>query len=47
MKRIKKKSKKKDIKKIPLAIFALGLVGIGFFPFRALKKVLHKKKKLA
>lgn len=43
-----KRSKKKDIrKKIPLAIFALGILAIGLFPFKALKKHLHKKKALA
>lgn len=48
MKRSKKKATKKTRKifnKLPIAILAGGLIGIGMFPFHAIKKKLGKKSK--
>jgi len=49
MKKIKKKAKKvkktKLFNKLPIAILAGGLIGIGMFPFHAIKKKLGKKSK--
>lgn len=45
MKKIRKKSKKNGITKLPIAILAFGLIGVGLFPFKAVKKIFGKKKK--
>lgn len=47
MKRNKKKAerKKKIFNKLPIAILAGGLIGIGLFPFHAIKKHFSKKKR--
>lgn len=46
MKRQKDKKKKKGIlKKLPIAILAGGLIGIGLFPFHKIKSKLTKKTK--
>ena len=48
MKRSKKKATKKTrqiFNKLPIAILAGGLIGIGMFPFHAIKKKLGKKSK--
>lgn len=48
MKKIKKKAKKvkkaKLFNKLPIAILAGGLIGIGLFPFHAIKKKFGKKR---
>lgn len=42
----RKKSKiKKRFKVLPITILAAGLIGIGLFPFKALKKKFGKKSK--
>lgn len=45
MKKIRKKSKKNRISLLPITILSLGLIGIGFFPFKTVKKIFGKKKK--
>lgn len=43
MKKIKKKEKKNLLSKAPVAILGIGLLAIGFAPFKAIKRKLNKK----